>query len=427
MPIGAFRLNTIANGGSVAGGWLMYNTGDRASNITPGGFDVDSTGNIYILDTYSSKLAKLNSTGTIVWQKYVSTPSDTTSKGDGGLLSLNSTDAWLICALQESSTSISLCQFNTSTGALITKAVTSVAAGNSLYLGNVVMGLASSTPYAFMTFGATVGGVNRMCFRKYTFTGSTLNTTASSTNYHLASGATNIYDCRYSYNTNNASNHILGYQNYVTLYNGHNTISTGNTRSFTGSFDSIAADNGSNYVIMKDNIIAKYTGSTFTKSWEYTHTINSVGGSHYYNQGLVVDSSDNIYACYWNSTAGKIVIYKVNASGVLQWTKSITLTGYTNIDAMTMKIVGTDLYLAFKYGNIGAGGMAILKIPTDGTGTKTFANSFILANETGSLASSTNFSLATNTPATTSIALSTAGRAFTVSNATLPTYTQSAI
>jgi hypothetical protein len=413
----------------------MYNSGARASNITPGGFDVDSGGNLYIFDMYSSKLAKLDSSGSILWQKYVSSPAGVNSKGDGGLLSVHPNGASLILQLQESSTSISLCQFNISDGTLITKAVVSVAAGNSITVGNsYISGPDGSSNYwAFMTFKATVSGVTRACLRRYSLSATspyTMTIASPSTQYHLITGAS-FSDVRYAYNSTTPSNHLVGYQNGMTFSSGHNTLaSLTSTYTFTGgNFDSIALSGTSvvsNAIIMRDNVITKWTSSTNTKSWEKTHTISSVGGSHYYQQGMVIDTStEQIYACYWNSTSGKIIIYSLNSSGVLQWTKSLYLNGATEVDAMMLKLRGTDLYLAFKYGTIDDGGMGILKISTDGTGTKTFTNNFVLATETGSVADTTNVTFTSSTPTTTSITLATTGSAFTITDNTgLPTYTR---
>lgn len=418
--LGAFRLNTIGNSSSAAIGWLLYNTGARASNITPGGFDVDSTGNIYILDMYSSKLAKISPTGSIIWQKYVSSPSTTTSKGDGNLLCLSPDGNYLYCHLLESATSLSLCQFLTSDGSLNTKQVTSVTTGN-VYPGSIH----TSTVSTHSVIGVTSSTTNRMLYRRYTGGNSALST-ANATIYHLAAGATAINDCRISAQSPylTSTNIMYAYENYVGTISGSTLNST---KSFTGGFDSIASSqvtSGAGF-IMRDNIIAKFSSLSLpTKSWEKTHTISSVGGSHYYQQGMITDSLDNVYACYWNSTAGKIVIYKLDTNGNHQWTKSLSLNGATSVDAMMLKLSGTDLYLAFRYGPINAGGMAILKIPASGSGTKTFTNNFILATETGTLTSSSNFSLTANSPVTTSTTIGTTGSAFTLSNSTLPSNTQ---
>lgn len=423
MPIGAFRLNTISNsGGVVGGGWLMYNTGARASNITPGGFEVDASGNIYILDMYSSKLAKIDSTGAIQWQKYVSTPAATGSHSDGGILCLSPNQTYLYAFLPESSTSMSLCQFLTSNGNLNASQI--ISATTAVYPGS----LHTSTLSTYTFFGVNASGTLRMMYRRYNAGNNTLTTSASQL-FHLGAGATSVNDVRASHDVpyGTAGQMSFGYQTTIGMIAPASPTLTA-TRTLTGGFDSIVSGQSAvGTFIMKDNIIGYWTTTSFTKSWEYTHTISSVGGSHYYQQGMIADSLDNIYACYWNSTAGKIVIYKVNKTGTLQWTKSITPTGYTatSPDAMTLKLVGTSLYLAFKYGDISGGGMAILKIPTDGTGTKTFANSFVLANETGTLTSSTSLTLTTNTPATTTVTIGTTGNPFTLSNATLPTYTQS--
>jgi hypothetical protein len=423
MSLGSFRLNTFGKPGSESG-WLMYNTGARASNITPGGFDVDSSGNIYILDMYSSKLAKLDSAGVIQWQKYVSAPAAANSKGDGGLLALSPNGTYLYCMLSESATSMSLCQFLTSTGAINVKS--QPISGTNIYIGNIESGSGST----YVCFGITVSGTSRIVYRRYNGGNNALTTTAGGTYYQLVAGATAIYDSRMSTDAAGAtaSNIIIAYQNYISNNGPTGTIQ--GAKIFTGGFDSIAslkATTGA--LISKDNIIAKFTGSAITtKAWEKTHTVDGVGGAHYYNQGMIVDSVDNIYACYWNSTAGKIIIYKLNTSGVLLWTKSISLNGATSVDAMMLKLSGTQLYLAFKYGAIDAGGMAILNIPMDGVGTQTFSNGFILANETGSLADTTNFTFTTVSPSTQTVTIGTTGTAtFTVSNASLPTYTKSNI
>jgi hypothetical protein len=424
MSLGAFRLNTFGKSASDAG-WLMYNTGARASNITPGGFEVDSSGDIYILDMYSSQLAKINSSGVIQWQNYISSPGTTTGKSDGGQLCLSASGQYLYCQLKESSTSVSLCQFLTSTGGLNTKQITSVAAGSTIYAGSVAVSAAST----YAIYGLTVSGVNRWHYKRYNGGDGALGTSAS-TLYHLASGATSVNDVRFSHDVpyGTASTMSFAYQNYVGQF-APATPTMGQTRSFSGGFDSVIAGRTTQSTFLtRNNIIARWTGAFASKAWEKTHTVGGIGGDHYYQQGAIADASDNIYSCYWQASTSKIIIYKLNVSGALQWTKSISLNSATEVDSMLLKLVGTtDLYLAFKYGTISDGGMAILKIPTDGTLTSAFDNGFILATETGSVSDTTLFTLSTNTPASSLVTTGTTGSAFTVANTTLPSYTKRSI
>lgn len=433
MPLGAFRLNTIGKASTGGDYFLMYNTGANTSNIVPGGFEVDSVGNIYILDMNSSKLAAIDPTANILWQKNITSPIGVTTKQEGGLLSLDYSQTYLLCALKESTTSISACYFKASNGTLLSKAVSSVAAGNTIQIGNVKMGTGASgtSQQALVVVGATVSGVNKLVMRHHIFSGTTISTTPTSY-YHLASGATSVADCkigRYVPPNNGAitGTLYLAYENYIAQYTGTTSFIHQSTRSFTGGLHSIAADSGNNGYIMKNNIIQKFS-SAWTKAWEKTHTVGGVGGSHYIQQSVVVDSSSNVYSCYFRSATNKIYLYKLNSSGVLQWTKSIYMPSIVEVESMVLKIVGTgDLYFAFKYGANTAGGIGILKIPTDGSLTKTFDNGFVLGDETGSVADSTNFTLTANTPSTTSVSIGSSGLAFIQGTPSTPTFTKGAI
>lgn len=425
--IGAFRLNTISSsiaGASAGSYWLLWNTDSgRSTNITPGGFDVDSAGNIYVLDMYSSKLAKYNSSGVLQWQKYVSNPSATTSKGDNGLLVVSADGSRVYCQLQQSATSMSICQFNGTTGALIVKGINS--STTSIVVGNTV--LIGSDTSVIVSYTINVAGTYRCIFKRYPITSGTMSTTAAQTLYELATGSGSLYDIRATYNPT-GSTMAIGYNNYISKYSATTGISRSVTFSFSGDFDSVATDTATGTFIQRDNIIAKWTGVTMsTKSWEVTHTVFGIGGSHFYNRAMVTDVTDNIYSCYWNTTANKIIIYKLSSAGSLLWTKSISSPGVTEFDAMHMKYSNDSLYLAFRYGGTASGGMAILKIPTDGTLTKTFNNGFILVNETGSVSASSVFALTSNTPNTSSVTIGTTGSTFTIADASIPTVTLTAI
>lgn len=428
MPIGSFRLNTISAASAVSPEqyFLLYNSNvARANNITPGGFDVDSSGNMYIFDMYSSKIAKLSSTGSILWQKYLSTPSTATSKGDCGLLSVDSNGQYLYYQLNESTTSVVLHQLDCSTGNLLSKAHTNVSAGNSIVVGNTIVG--SDNTSVYINYGVTVGGVSRMVIKRYNLSSGLLPATSATTAYETATGASPTGSgTRMSYNPTGSTLPIIVY--YPGVASRYNMTPGRGTTTAISNVDSIAVYSSNSYFV-RNNIISRYISNFNTKSWERTHTVSSVGGSLYYNQGLVIDSSENIYSCYYNSTTLKVIIYKLNSSGTLQWTKSLYLGGLTDgIDGPALKLVGSSLYISFMYGSLNSGGMAILKIPTDGTLTKTFSNGFVLADETGSVASTSALSGATVSGLiNTAVTLSTTASTNTLSNASITSFTKTVI
>lgn len=428
MPIGSFRLNTISAASAAVPEqyFLLYNSGvARDNNITPGGFDVDSSGNMYIFDMYSSKIAKLSPAGAILWQKYVSTPSTAISKGDCGLLSVDSNGQYLYYQLKETTTSIVLHQLDCSNGNLLSKSHNNVSAGNSIVVGNTIVG--SDNTSIYINFGATVGGVARMVIKRYNLSSGLLPATAALTSYEWATGASpTVSETRMSYNPTGGALPIMVY--YPGVASRYNMNPSRGTSTAISSVDSIAVYSTNTYFV-RNNIISKYVSNFVTKSWERTHTVSSVGGSLYYNQGIVIDSSENIYSCYYNSTTLKVIIYKLNSSGTLQWTKSLYLGGLTDgIDGPALKLVGSNLYISFMYGSLGSGGMAILKIPTGGTLTKTFSNGFVLADETGSVASTSNLTVGTVSGlTTTAVTLTSTASTNTLSNASLTSFTKTVI
>lgn len=146
------------------------------------------------------------------------------------------------------------------------------------------------------------------------------------------------------------------------------------------------------------------------------------------------DSSDNMYfASYYTGAQGTgTIIIKTNSSGVLQWARTITQSGYPPTTPTTgvtdIAVDGTNFVLSMSGG--GASTSVVLKMPTDGSGGgTTFAlggltyvygipTDFSVVDLTGlTVATDTSSSWTSYTPTLTTTGLApAASTVFTVTN-----------
>lgn len=161
-----------------------------------------------------------------------------------------------------------------------------------------------------------------------------------------------------------------------------------------GDFDALALDSSNNvYVGMlyyntpNTNTLVKIS-SAGAVQWQYSYS------NMLHISDIATDSSGNVY-CVALSIAGALVIIKVNSSGVLQYSRTLTpATGVIN-GYQSIAISGSIMYITASY----AGKLLVFKVPTDGSLTQSISvGGFSFTYAAGSVTSSaTTVALASTT------------------------------
>lgn len=177
-----------------------------------------------------------------------------------------------------------------------------------------------------------------------------------------------------------------------------------NSTGAVGDFDVIALDSSDNvYVGMlyygapNNNTLVKIS-SAGAVQWQYSYS------NMLHISDITTDSSGNVY-CVAVSITGALVIIKVNASGVLQYSRTLTpATGVIN-GYQRIAISGSIMYITASY----VGRLLVFKVPTDGSLTQSISvGGFSFTYAAGSVTSSaTTVTLASTTtpPALSSSAI----------------------
>lgn len=186
-----------------------------------------------------------------------------------------------------------------------------------------------------------------------------------------------------------------------------------------GDFDALALDSSNNvyvgmfyYNTVNNNTLVKIS-SAGAVQWQYRY----VNMTHI--SDIATDSSGNVY-CVAVSITGALVIIKVNSSGVLQYSRTLTpptgvINGYQRI-----AISGSIMYITASWANK----LLVFKVPTDGSLTQSISvGGFSFTYAAGSVTSAaTTIALAsTTTPpalASTGVPLTTTPIAAYVTTAT---------
>jgi len=305
---------------NAGGTWI----GKYDSNLNPtwqryisGGFNAyggciaDSSGAVYISGNEGGAgnfwvIAKLNSSGSLVWQNKISRGSaDGVSPTGGNSLTADQTQVYL--------TGYGYLRLDTSNGS-----------PNYWQQGS-----------ASFNGGTTGGAVDNS--GNYIF------------HFRQSTGGPAFSICR----VNSSNSRLWGRQSSST--------------SFTSSFQSLAMMSNGNFAIVgfaggsfTIAVVAQATGDTV---WS-----NGLTSSNTFRNfsGVTVDGSNNIYATFSiGSPYQWIVIVKYNSTGTVQWVRKVVASGY---DAQSWAIktdsIG-NVYCTANWNNTGS----LLKIPSDGSKT----------------------------------------------------------
>jgi hypothetical protein len=147
-----------------------------------------------------------------------------------------------------------------------------------------------------------------------------------------------------------------------------------------------------------------------TGATSFARKLSGAGGITTSGNGCAVDSADNIYVAAMTTDVAATVVAKYNSSGVLQWTRTLTVPGGF-VSWEMLEVRNLSLYIAHQGTNT-----VLINVPTDGTKTGTYVNNGVSVtwqSGTGSLVDSDAAANVTNTAST----LATLGaNPFTISN-----------
>lgn len=328
--------------------------------------EIDASNNIYVAKTYEPDsatgftLTKFNSDLTQIWQKDFDWGS-TSQNPQPRMMKLDSAGSFGYIATYNSPTVWGVVKFNTSTGVVV--------AGYSFSVN-------SDTTYS-------------------------VEVDPSGNIYFGGQSNSGLYYSPHIHKLNSSG--TWGWGKYMSTNSGYsypsgrvNDIETAPDGSiyFSGSYQ-VTATAYKNFVVKVSN--------TGTVAWK--RNITAVGGSNQYAGGgyLDIDSSGNVYAmfrCYPDNVSARLALVKFDSSGNVLWQRILynPISG-NNLENGNVKLdhTGNFLYLTF-YTNIGVNYACILKVPTDGTKTGTYAaggaNAVIYAAGSNSIADDANSNVA---------------------------------
>lgn len=137
----------------------------------------------------------------------------------------------------------------------------------------------------------------------------------------------------------------------------------------------MGVDDSDNVYVSKTDGFAKYD-SSLLPVWGVSISPSPGGNTNYYASSIALDSSGNSYhVTTSNSGTTKFYVAKVNSSGVVQWTRTLTFSLASNTqyewDFTISK--NNDLVFAAKYNTYPWTNSAyVIKLPNDGTKTGSY-------------------------------------------------------
>ncbi len=405
MPLGSFRLNSISLPPSTpAVEYHILYTDTTDPSDAWYNFSVDSSGNY--LAYYFDKILKFTSSGTVSWQKSIS--SGVFARVGG----IDSSGNFLFVG--DGPTSIEL---NGSTGSVSSTYSRTTTSGDH-YLDNNAGIMSSSNNFYTGISGndsnyRTIHSILRISdsnviarFRWAVEYGS--YTQSGGFRSMATAGSDDLYFTKYE-----------GYNGryYIVKYTG-----TSHQWSKRLSWSSSPTDRAHGISVGANGYVygAGQTGyiwclnSSQAREWEY-----SITGITTFDQqwSSTVDSSSNVYY-FGKDGSGYGYILKLNSSGTQQWARRIYIGG--NLGEFRVKIVNDIMYLSGRSSINGSNSNWIMKLPTDGTLTGNYgpSNVFQYSSTTITMTSINHMTVEAFTPILndSQITLSTGSASSTFTN-----------
>lgn len=402
------RLTAIGAAGvaGISEHWAYYYYDNSDTNNQTIQLDVDSSGNIYTLDTFQSAPAtpvvtKLDAYGIVQWQKDLSAPTATNMYGwglvyqqsSGNVVVTGGTDSTLGAGASD----IFICVLNGSNGSVVSSnyygtsntdyATVQTVQDNS---GNIYVPSRGGT-------SAVNGGISKFnSSLTWQWTGlSVPGTTGSHVPYCCATDGTNVFVGGYTPGAANIRNEpYLEKRNSSgarTAYIQHNMSAA---IAFP-PFEKLVCDSNGNVLTLfsgtssQGYILALFNNSLVVQ-WE-----KQVDTSSPNRKALAVDSSDNFYILVDEN------LIKINNSGTIQWQRQINLSpggeSWLMHDGNGSILVRMRITF-YQY---------TFKLPDDGSGTGTYDFFDYSVSSTYTLPTVTAYSASSFTTTTTTSSLTT--------------------
>jgi outer membrane protein assembly factor BamB len=385
---------------------------------------VDTAGSLYIAgqdyaSDYSSArgyLSKIDSSGGVVWQKFLSGATFT----EGRVVALDASEnPHFAGSVEISGKNFGFVAKYNSSGTLQWQRTIGSTSNNGTYIrgiaidssGNIyVAGLFYDAVYASTLILAKLDASGALLWQRQ-LTTSGYSTDAS----HLAiDSSANIYVCGTSYNGSISS--ML-----VAKYNTSGTLLWQRTTGTYGTYGrAVGVDSSGNVYAMglTDTGFAQYSWQFFlikfdtsgTNQWQ--RTLDSAASD--YGQAVAVDNSANVYVSGFISSSNPNLapLVKYNSSGALQWQREFASTIGVGVEALALDATGTP-HLVAQFGTPGGTSFFVAKVPSAGTKTGTYS--------VGSY--SVNYRTTSRTSTAASFAVSTSSLSSTTSSLTAATST----
>jgi tryptophan-rich sensory protein len=407
MSLGAFKLNFISKAASaVAESYFILYSTSVATNAY--GFNIDSSGN-FMFQPDSQYILKISNTGSIVWQKQPSINYQQVAlKANGDATHFGQGDntgkiVWFELANTNGAENFKSQRTHNSFNAtqVAFNAHTSDSSSNSYHGWRQRDSSAN-----YMNLIGKITDTGTFSFTRWGRTGGSYDNANAGPDFLSIDSSNNIYARIYDTNY------------YLTKFDSSLTHQWSKQLSWsaapTARFGKVAIGSDGSVYGGGTGTVAKIwkMDSSQARAWEYSISIpanllNSGGATC-----VAIDSSNNVY--YYGILSNVGYIFKINSSGVLQWTRKLSLNGLletfkVNIINDIMYITGGGYVSEFDLGGF------IMKLPTDGSKTGTYGN-FVYSSETATLTSINEMTITGVTP---TIDGGTVGNYNTTSTATI--------
>jgi hypothetical protein len=358
----------LGGGGSKAG---FFATVYPGSGIFVYGTDADSdsSGNVYLVanDTASTSgvplyVAKFNATGTLQWQRQLSSGSTTQTRTTG-------------IVSDTSGNTYSLGQFGTTPEGVLVKysnagSITfqrSLTRTNGFGAGGVALDSTGANVAISGSYGL-VGSITAAGILKYNSSGtlawqrsfsSGFANNPFTAGYCAFDSSGNVYLAT-AYNVSGST-----YDGYLVKYNSSGTLQWQRKFVYSGAgmnIVQIVVDASANIFISTNYGILKYDTSG---AYQWGRIIAGVTSP----KGLGVDSTGNIYVCGSLSPSTDLALYSIDTSGNLLWYNYLRNSSGSSVSAQLLTVNQTLNIITVGYGLFsGSTGYAITaNVPTDGS------------------------------------------------------------